>query len=224
MDGEVYQLESRKKGQCRFGRRVILADDVVIPPRSQMDVNTKVVFDGLFVNKGAMSSVLKDTVDARNWGTQPQEVEHGLLVARTLLPDRVQDLPVRMMNTSGAPVTLQRNTVVSELEPLQPVVNNESRSEQSAPEEDRIIGEMMQKVDSSVPDHINSRLKSMLQRYSCVLSKDEWDLGWTDIVTHRIDVGDSKPIRQQCGAIHSTYASHRSTSPRHAKAKHHRTV
>jgi len=49
---------------------------------------------------------------------------------------------------------------------------------------------------SPVPDHIKGQLKSMLYRYSSVLSKDELDLGWTDIVTHRIDTGDSKPFRQ----------------------------
>ena len=36
----------------------------------------------------------------------------------------------------------------------------------------------------------------MLQRYSSVLSTDEMDLGWTNIVTHRIDTGKSRPIRQ----------------------------
>lgn len=55
----------------------------------------------------------------------------------------------------------------------------------------------MSKVDRSVPEHIKERLREILIKYSSVFSKGEWDLGWTDIVTHRIDTGDHPPIRQQ---------------------------
>ena len=33
-------------------------------------------------------------------------------------------------------------------------------------------------------------------KYSTVFSRDEWYLGWTDIVTHTIDKGDNKAFRQ----------------------------
>ena len=55
----------------------------------------------------------------------------------------------------------------------------------------------MFKVDDSVTDDVRTRLRAILKRHSNVFSKNEWDLGWTDIVIHKIDTGNSKPIRQQ---------------------------
>ena len=36
-----------------------------------------------------------------------------------------------------------------------------------------------------------------MKRYHTVFSKDEWDLGSTDIVTYSIDTADSKPVRER---------------------------
>jgi len=55
----------------------------------------------------------------------------------------------------------------------------------------------MAKVDETVPDEFKARLRQLLMRYSSVFSKDELDLGFTDLVTHRIDTGDARPVRQQ---------------------------
>jgi len=51
-------------------------------------------------------------------------------------------------------------------------------------------------VDESVSDEDRRRLVSLLTEFSSAFSKDEDDLGWTDIVTHAIDTGDSKSVRQ----------------------------
>ena len=44
---------------------------------------------------------------------------------------------------------------------------------------------------------IKERLRSLLKKYAGIISLHELDLGWTDLVTHAIDTGDAKPIRQQ---------------------------
>ena len=54
----------------------------------------------------------------------------------------------------------------------------------------------MAAVDEATPDHVKVSLKKILDKYSGVFSRGEWDLGWTDIVTHSIDTGDHKPFRQ----------------------------
>jgi len=40
-------------------------------------------------------------------------------------------------------------------------------------------------------------LRQLLLRNSAAFSKDELQLGFTDLVMHRIDTGDSRPVRQQ---------------------------
>ena len=48
-----------------------------------------------------------------------------------------------------------------------------------------------------VSEEIRQKLKTILNKHSSVFSKGEYDLGWTDLVVHRIDTGDHRPIRQQ---------------------------
>ena len=117
------------------------------------------------------------------------------MVARTLLPNRMNELPVRLLNVTDEPIKLGKHTVVSELEPLRPVEAREVQLDHQSVE-DPIVNEMVDKIDSIVPDNIKEKLKQMLMKYSSVFSRDEWDLGWTDIVTHRIDTADNRPFRQ----------------------------
>jgi len=44
---------------------------------------------------------------------------------------------------------------------------------------------------------VKKKLRDVLNRHPTVFSKGEYDLGWTDLVTHRIDTADHRPIRQQ---------------------------
>ena len=185
IEGETHQLVARENRQP-WCRRVVMAEDTVISPRSQLDVPTKAIFKELHADQNAGLDM---------WATEPGEIKDGLLVARTLLPNRADNLPVRLMNVTDESMKVGKNTVVSTLEPLAPLPKQQKSHEEV--KDDSIIEDMMSKVDKSVPSHIREELKQMLERYSNVFSRDEWDLGWTDIVTHKIDVGDNKPIRQR---------------------------
>ena len=65
------------------------------------------------------------------------------------------------------------------------------------PTSDSVINEMVSKVDKSISEEIKERLPELLKKYESTISLHELDLGWTDLVTHTIDTGDAKPIRQQ---------------------------
>jgi len=98
------------------------------------------------------------------------------------------------------PVTVRGATVLGNLERLhafsaQP--NVPPPQEAPADAEKRIVDEMMAKVDETVPDEFKAKLRQLLMRYSSVFSRDELDLGFTDLVTHRIDTGYARPVRQQ---------------------------
>jgi len=56
---------------------------------------------------------------------------------------------------------------------------------------------MMNTVDPSVPEEYKIKLRQLLLRNSAAFSKNELDLGFTDLVMHRIDTGDARPVRQQ---------------------------
>jgi len=112
------------------------------------------------------------------------------------LPDRVSDLPVRVMNVTTRPVTLKKGKPISELRLVQPVQDGQYPN--SVPDEpDGVIEDVLSRVDASVRENSREKLRETLTCYHTVFSKDEWDLGSTDIVSHSIDTADSKPVRQR---------------------------
>ena len=200
LDGEIQQLESRRRTSHWCGR-VILTEDVTVPPRSQLDINARAEFNEAVVNRVTSNvTSIPEQQQMSLLATDTRELKGGVLVARSLLPNRADNLPVRVMNVSQDPVVLPKNTVISSLEHVE-TISNQVTGQTSSPKESTeataVIEDMMSRVDPDVSDECRVRLKDLLHRYSAVFSKNEWDLGWTNLVTHSIDVGDSKPIRQR---------------------------
>jgi len=192
IEGTTHKL-SAKRTRGTWCRRVIVARDVTVPPSSQLDLPTKTVYRELRTVDGAHQP--------QNWTTENSEVKKGLLVARTLLPNRAEEVPVRVLNSSRSPIHLCRGTFVSELHPVIPV---DAPADQPTPPKKKemmtdaeVVEDLISRVDSDVTGDIRERLKTILTNYSSVFSKGEYDLGWTDLVTHRIDTGNHRPVRQQ---------------------------
>ena len=177
LHGNVYQLTARK-GRNNWCRRVVLAEDTVIPPRSQVDLNTKTVYRHLNSHT--------DTGPA-TWSTEPRILKDKLLVARSMLPDRLENVPVRVLNTTKTPVILEKGTSISNLQPVSPLTSEQPHAD-SALQNDEVIDDMLSRVDDSVPEEVRLGLREVLNKYSTVFSRNEWDLGWTDIVTVLIQV------------------------------------
>lgn len=166
-----------------------------MPGRSEIDIPTKVQFHRLPMS-----------VDDGNWGTEPSYVRPGLHVSRTLVPQNVwSDVPVRVMNVSERPVTLNSGTVIADLQQFEvvssvPVSNSDSTQvkqvngdTQQTPE---FVQKLLDEVDDSVPESTSLALEAILIEHIDVFSQDENDLGRTDIIMHHIDTGDARPVRQ----------------------------
>jgi predicted aspartyl protease len=69
-----FLLRPHPKGET-WSRRVVLKEDMIVPPRNQMDVSSDVVFR-------SWSDVQLNGL----WSTQPQLVQDGLYASRTLIP------------------------------------------------------------------------------------------------------------------------------------------
>ena len=55
---------------------------------------------------------------------------------------------------------------------------------------------MLQQMVDNVDSSLGRAERKQLAEFSYSFSMNENDLGWTNVVTHAIDTGDSKPIRQ----------------------------
>jgi len=89
-----------------------------------------------------------------------------------------------------------KGTTIAALEMQTPLSCNSTETKDVHDEGVDIVEEMLSRIDGSVPESTRQSLRQLLNRYSSVFSRNEWDLGWTNMVTHSIDNGDSKPFRQ----------------------------
>jgi transposase InsO family protein len=175
-----------KRPRIEKVRRVVLQEDVVVPARSQVDVPTKVIY----------SDFRHPTTDEEGtWSTTPSEVESGVQVARTLVPLRSFNVPVRVMNVLEHPVKMKKDEVVSNLEVVK--VQGENGDAKAEVREDySCLDALVEEVDEDVPDEDVFDLKKLLHEYADVFSRGEYDVGDTTVVMHRIDVGGNRPVKQ----------------------------
>jgi hypothetical protein len=184
MYGQEYQLRSRASGQ-HWIRKVVLQTDVNVPPRAETVLSTKVVYHDL---GGA-------PVDGC-WGTEPALIRSGLYVSRTLIPEkRSTDVMVRVLNARPHSVCLPAGLKIADLQPLDVVSPHSCESESQT--EPAFITALLKGIHSSVPESAAEELGQLLSEFQDAFSRDETDLGRTNVITHTIDTADAKPFRQQ---------------------------
>jgi len=82
---------------------------------SQMNVGTKVIFGSPSVERQLCD---QSDDDMNVWATDSHEIARGVLVARTILPDRASEVPVQLFNVTDRPVALKSRAVLGNLERL----------------------------------------------------------------------------------------------------------
>jgi len=181
----AYKLYSKKRHA--WCRRVVLEGVTVVPGKSEVNLSTLVQF-------GDFGGVAGK--DSHDWVTEAKELRPGVYVSRTVVLERNEAMPVRVINVSFDPVALKSGAVVTNLETVEVCTaegeSTQSRGWSSAPE----LASLVDRVDPLVTDDERSKLLSLLGEFVGTFSSGENDLGWTNIVTHAIDTGDSQPIRQ----------------------------
>jgi len=119
LGGQRHDLIVRSRAN-KWCRRVVLREDVEVPPRSQVDLPCKVIFRGREWDPSQVQS--PETFSEVCWGTRPTPLGPGVYVARTITPeDKFDNVPVRVMNVQQRPRLIRAGTTVSDLEVLTPV-------------------------------------------------------------------------------------------------------
>ena len=86
--------------------------------------------------------------------------------------------------------SLRQGTVLTDLEQVKLIADDEKESTPAH------LAEILERVDPAVPESAVDKLGQLLRQYSKAFSANEYDLGWTDRVKHKIDTGDHPPARQ----------------------------
>ena len=193
-------------------RRVMVTDSVVLPPRTSTIIS-------------ALSPVHRLSTSANDALLESHQLQPGLLVARTLLSGRSTRLPLSILNTTNESKVIRAGTCLGTLEqvngptqiiegPLQEpsrsdVVSSAIRTVQTIPEVpgtmeatgsnlelQTAIEEMVAQTSSDLSELQRSQVRSLLWKFKDVLSLNDYDIGFTDLVSHSIDTGDHPPVRE----------------------------
>ena len=133
--------------------------------------------------------------------------KNGLLLAKAVVQQNDNTVPLRVANFGDTPVKLYKNTVAGTFEPIKD--GNVISVEES---EKRPVNTVQVSNDVELPEHLievyekgseglneanKEQLKRFLYSYQDVFSKSSSDLGFTDQVVHKINTGETKPIKQR---------------------------
>ena len=221
IDGRAAVTLSRKRPPCC--RRVFVQEDLVLPPRQQVDVS-------------ARSTLLSPRKIGADWIIDSHQVSPGIYVGRTLLPAAHRDLKVRIVNTTAKPQTLSRGTCLGSLQPVDVIEESASAAAstsaaasasaatstsaaaststatststsaspqswasadvRSPPLAADMMTALMEQLPDDLTDDQRQQVQELIHRYGDVFSSGAFDMGRTTLVEHSIDTGSQRPIRQ----------------------------
>ena len=114
--GQLHEQIVRPRA-CKWNRRVVLQEDVQVPPRSQTDLPCKVVLSGK--EWSFCRALPPEAYSETCWGTRPTPLKYGVYAARTICAEgKFGDVPIRVMNVQRFPRSITAGTTVADLEAL----------------------------------------------------------------------------------------------------------
>jgi Reverse transcriptase (RNA-dependent DNA polymerase) len=184
--GKDYKLNTQPHahGWCR---RVILDQNVTFPPNSESVVSGRVM-----IQDTSRSSFNEE------WITCANQPSPGLNVAQTVIPNRLTNIPVRILNVNDTPTFMVTGDVIANLSPVElcDAEDNGSNSEVSV---DRIaaMSKIIAGTDETVPENERNKLLELLKEFSEVFAFDENEISRTSATQHEIDTAGTRPVRQR---------------------------
>ena len=163
---------------------VVLENTLQVPPHSEIETMGR-------VPPNASNEI---------WMVESSKQErNACMVARAVVkPDGVT-VPVRLLNLRDETITIPKGTKIAEMEriPDDAVASTQESISETSSDHRSTLWEMVNKVDDRLNQNEKEQLYALLLDYSDIFAQSSDDFGRTGRMQHRIDTGDSPPIRQQ---------------------------
>ena len=131
----------------------------------------------------------------------------GLLVAKSVVKFDKGIIPLRIANLSEKTLRINKCTVAATFEPIEAVENEsggtkcekvlstegESENVNEVPEH---LKDLYERSCFELDEEQKAQVKALLIKHQNVFSRSSYDLGCSDLAEHKIDTGQSKPIKQ----------------------------
>ena len=185
---EKISLTGAKKDDEPVCRRVVAAVTTALPPKSEAVIPVKLVDQGKDWKPG--------------WGLLHSNhacPKNGLLVGRTLVDLTHEVLPIRVMNMTTGTQKIKKGSDLARCELVEGIIKEDtpppinSNKLRELPDH---VKDLYERSAKNLSISQREELRLLLLENADLFSKSSDDLGHTDMVRHKIDIGDAVPIRQ----------------------------
>jgi hypothetical protein len=169
---------------CPSEQDVRTVHTVEIPPRSVLE-----------------TPAYCDTAASGVWLVEEATGKHKeVAVARAIVQPRRSTFPVAILNVLDEPITIYAGSVVATMSPIElsmeaaPVVCQETQ--EVSDKKQQLLWQLVQESGAELTPGEEQVFHELLLKHVDVLASSTADLGRTNKVRHKIDIGNSPPIRQ----------------------------
>ena len=193
VDGLEIDMEFKNSNVSAY--RIICAENIIIPPLSEGIIRCRLLNRHPAFKWGAIQGM------SNCFGKK-----RGIWIARTVIATDNEQFPVRLFNSSSAPQTIRKDTLVALCEPTKMVRSvHQYQSSTSEASGDTPAS------SSEMPEHLTAlsaratatldalqteEVSKILLEFQHFFSTGPLDLGRTTLVKHAIDTGVAHPVRQ----------------------------
>ena len=203
MGSTLFSTQEKVSQICRIS----LAEIVVIPGRHEMILPAKITTASKSKSPINSPGIVEPSLTFKR--------KPDIALARSIVQPQRNKIAVRIVNLAPTPVTLYKNSKVGTLHPVKSreladdedvqeyeileVLDksecNEVSSERKDDQRD-IVKELLEQTDmSDLNDNQSGQLEELLRSYDDIFSSGTHDFGRTNKITHKINTGDTIPIR-----------------------------
>ena len=133
-------------------RKIEASHDIILPGRSQVNVEARVVLPHLR-NSG------------ESWMTEGLDQEGDWQLAHSVVSGVEEMVPIRLLNTTESPVVIPKGQEIGSLVEVEVPTPSTQGIEISDVEQERVLLDMIARVDDSVSTQDKQKLKSLLLKY-----------------------------------------------------------
>ncbi|XP_055854500.1 uncharacterized protein LOC129918155 [Episyrphus balteatus] len=161
--------------------RTVIKEDMCLPPSSEVFVWTK----------------LKGNFGSHRYLMVEPEVEQSsenIIIGKTLVAPKNNMVPVRILNIKPYPIKLKKGEVVGQCESVSAITKINDMDTQMTMNSEKLKTQILK--SDNLSQHQLNVAGRLLHEYADIFSSPSGQYGRTQLVQHRIDTGDARPIRQ----------------------------
>ncbi len=175
----VVPLKSERNSKLHV-RKITAMQDIVVPSWSECVIPCNLSF-------GNPNEEMET-----NFATENKSLLPGLKPAKTLLPQHVNNLPVRVINVTPNDISVQE---FDEIAAAYPVEIQETKAE-TVVDVDEMSKKFCDGMSPLVTPEEREQFCNLIKRYKHIFSHSIQDIGCTSLVEHHIRVNTHKPVCQ----------------------------